>query len=374
MKFTTFAQDLKQLEIIKESNLDEVILSHKSFSRMGRLTSDEFNQMAKYAQELFLEVIFEWDILMTQKVFDKTISLLNEIQWPYVDKIRLQDPGALQYCMENFPDKKIQFICENGNHNLLGLKTWQNYIGERLDRLIISAELPKTTLMTYCHELDCELELLGLGKILLFYTPRNLLSPLVSNKEEVMEATGASEESPHKGFPIVENIHGTFMFHIKDQYLLDYIDELTQMGMSYLRLDLRDCDFRLLEKIKKNQLEEFKVSYHRPLMKGFYRTNKTDVLFPKLKNNRLQLRDEKYLGEVVDVAKKDFLVLELKPFNRILKVGDEITLVNPEGKKTQTKIEKLLTTNQQKIMEANAGLVLVNYQRGFHVKSQVYFS
>jgi hypothetical protein len=48
------------------------------------------------------------------------------------------------------------------------------------------------------------------------------------------------------------------------------------------------------------------------LMKGFYRANKTDILFTKLKNHRLQDRDETYVGEVIDVLKGEALVLDLK--------------------------------------------------------------
>ena len=43
---------------------------------------------------------------------------------------------------------------------------------------------------------------------------------------EFLEATGESEESPHKGFPLIENSHGTFMFHIKRLFLLEHLEHL----------------------------------------------------------------------------------------------------------------------------------------------------
>jgi len=49
------------------------------------------------------------------------------------------------------------------------------------------------------------------------------LSPLEEKKHlnDALEAYGTSEESPHSGFPIVENRHGTFMFNVKDLSLLE---------------------------------------------------------------------------------------------------------------------------------------------------------
>ena len=381
MKLTTYAQTLHDLNIIKENGLDEVILGHKEFSRIGKLNDQEFADLSVRAKELNLKRIFEWDILMTETEFPalgkKILTLKDQF-----DEIRLQDPGALEYVMTHL-DSKIQWITENGNHNLFGLKNWESYIGERLTRLILSIEIPKTSLIEYVKELKTPVEILGLGRILLFYTPRSLLSPLVKNSDdpvtksmlqsETFEALGESEESPHKGFPLIENRHGTFMFHIKDFCLLDYAQELSTLGLSYFRVDLRSTSLAEFLPMVKTP-EEFKKNYPHDLMKGFYLVNKTDVLFPKLKNSRLVRKDEGYVGEILDVAKSEYAVIQLKGKVK-LKVGDKLKFIHPEGKEYIVPVMWMKSSDLSEITEAQENqLILMNTMNGLWVRGQAYLA
>ena len=105
-------------------------------------------------------------------------------------------------------------------------------MGDQCERLVLSNELSKEKLLEYAHLLNTPIEVLVFGRILLFYSPRLLLSPLEKTELEnnhSIEAFGTSEESPHSGFPLIENSHGTFMFNVKDLYLLDHLEELKEM-------------------------------------------------------------------------------------------------------------------------------------------------
>ena len=180
MKLTTFAQSLNDLNLIKDQGLEEVILGHQDFSRFGKLKTEDFFEFSKRAKELGLKVIFEWDILMTENTF---LKLALEIV-PFLDSfdsLRVQDPGALEWGFKN-TTKPLQFIAENGNHNLPGLKGWIDHVQGRMERIALSIELPKIKIEEYCKILKVPCELLGLGRILLFYTPRQLLSPLSEDK------------------------------------------------------------------------------------------------------------------------------------------------------------------------------------------------
>lgn len=390
MKVTTYAQTLHDLSLIKENGLEEVILGHKEFSRLGKLTDEDLKKLSTRAQELNLVRIFEWDILMTEKDFSPLAKKLPQYLDQF-DEIRLQDPGALEFILTN-TDKKIQWVTENGNHNLVGLKNWEIYIGERLTRLVLSIEIPKASLTDYLKELATPVEILGLGRILLFYTPRSLLSPLVKNSdepvtksmlgEETLEALGESEESPHKGFPLIENRHGTFMFHIKEFCLLDYAQELSSLGLGYFRLDLRSTDLAtylpqsisIIQNFSAESFDQFKQDYPQDLMKGFYLVNKTDILFPKLKNSRLVRKDEGYVGEILDVAKGEYAVIQLKGKVK-LKVGDKLKFIHPEGKEYIVPVMWLKSSDLTEINEAHENqLVLMNTMNGLWVRGQAYLA
>lgn len=379
MKYTTTASSKNEIGQIKESGLDEVILSPKALGRLSSISQSDFEELAKFSKELGLRCILQWDVLINEVDFKSLCDTFESIPKELYDVVRVQDAGALEYVLEN-SDKPIQLILENGNHNLVGIKKWASYIGERLDRLVLSIELSKELLKSYVSELDCELEILVLGRILLFYSPRKLLSPLLKSdhqEEELLEALGESEESPHKGFPVIENQHGSFMFHIKDLFLLDKVEEIKDIGIDYLRLDLSSCGFRFVEQVvnanSDNERSMLKANYPAEVIRGYYQINKSDVLFKKLKNSRLQRQDYNYVGIVLEARKSDFMAIHLKGEHSI-SLGDELKFITPEGKEHYCKVHHLKDAGfkDQKKVEVSK-LALINYMSGVWTKSQVYF-
>jgi putative protease len=197
---------------------------------------------------------------------------------------------------------------------------------------------------------------------------------------EEISAVGESEESPHKGFPILENRHGTFMFHIKDFCLVDYAQELKSLGLSYFRVDLRFSEFSELKTVKalseefnEQTFTEFKAKYPQDLMRGFYLVNKTDVLFPKLKNHRLQNRDGDYLGEVIEAEKASHLAIFVKNTKGLRKT-DNLKIVHPKGEIFEAKIYSLrnLALEEVDYIEPQK-TALIQFLGGVWVKSHVFY-
>lgn len=379
MKFLTYAESINDLNQIKNAGLCEVIISNSRFSRLAK--NKEAQELLQQAKEMGMVTVFEWDILNTQLEFEQTVAAFEKLNHDFIDKIRVQDPGVLEYVLEN-TKKPIQFIAETGNHNLTGLQKWCDYIGERLDRLVISIELNKDTLKEYSERLDADIEILAAGRILLFYSPRKLLSNLLPSEDEAsfknttsldyIEALGESEESPHKGFPLTENRHGTFMFHIKNLFLLDRFAELQATGINFLRVDFRDLPDRSLLSFLTNRVEELKEHYPLETIRGYFQINKSDVLFKKLKNYRIQRKDESYLGEVIETVKGDYMAIQLKA-KLSLALNTELKIITPEGKDYYCKVHKLLDTSYSAMDSIPAGTIaLMNYMGGVWPKSQVY--
>ena len=382
MKSITYVKNSHQLQQAKEYGVDEVILEHQELARFGMLDDENFCNLATFAKELKLKVALEWDILMTDDQFAAKEQVMLKLA-PFVDAIRVQDAGAMQsvFTKTQLP---MQLILENGNHNLKGVENWIELLdqGKRVEKVVLSIELARDILKEYCHKLDVPVEFLGLGRIPLFYTPRNLLSPLVKTESirqtQFLEAIGESEESPHKGFPIVENRHGTFMFHIRHFFLLDYLEDLKEIGVSSLRIDLRfDEDFThlpsVMEVLNNHDLaKQFKENYPHEVIRGFYHVNRSDVLFKKLKNYRIQRKDDSFVGEVVDVEKEGHMAVLIKGDIHI-QVDDDLKFVTPEGKEYSCKIHYLLDTAGNELSNAGKNkLILMNRFKGVWSKSIVY--
>lgn len=383
MKTVTYIKNAHQLQQAKEYGIDEIILEHRQLARFGDLDDETFISLSKLAKELQIKVTLEWDVLMTEVQFLKKETLMLKLS-KFVDAIRVQDAGAMEsvYTKTQLP---MQLILENGNHNLNGVQHWIGLFNsqlKRVEKVVLSIELARDTLKSYCDQLDVPVEILGLGRILLFYTPRNLLSPLTKNEPisqiQYLEAIGESEESPHKGFPIIENRHGTFMFHIRNFFLLDYLEDLKEIGVSSLRFDLRfDQDFDHINSVvdvfkDSSKAKDFKQQYGHDVIRGFYHVNKSDVLFKKLKNNRIQRKDDSFVGEVVDVEKEGHMAILIKG-NICIAVGDNLKFITPEGKEYFCQIHLLTNTSAENLNSASKDhLVLMNRFKGVWTKSSVY--
>ncbi len=380
MKLTGFAENLHELSLLKENGTEEVILGMRAFSRFGRLDENTFFPMVKRARELGLRIIFEWDILMTEESFKKTVADISPFL-DVADAVRVQDPGAYHWAIQQ-TKKPLQFVAENGNHNIEALLGWCHAGAGRIERIILSIELSRDSILDYCQKLPVPAELLGLGRILLFYSPRSLLSPLNPERETVNEdihALGESEESPHKGFPVLENRHGTFMFHIKEFCLLDYASDLKSLGLSFLRIDQRFNERNFFPEAAKTanrekMFESFREEYPQELMRGFYHVNKSDVLFPKLKNMRLQNRSGDYLGEVLEAEKGSHLAILVKNL-RGIRVGDKFRIVHPKGALFEGEIHSLKDVNMtEQTFIPHDDLAIIPFINGVWVKSQVFLS
>lgn len=376
MKLVIPIKNLSQLIQAKEANVDEVIIGIKDFSRFGNCSVEQAIQLAEQAKNWSIRTCFDWDVLSVNKKHSQLIEKFKTLKLDSFDAIRVQDPGSLYFVLNEtkFP---IQFITEMGNHNLCGLKKWKDYIGPRLERLILSIELNKEKLETYIKELEVDIEYYSLGRILLFYSPRSLLKHYLVDhddqesqkmlSDDFIELTGSSEESPHKGFPLLENQHGTFMFSTKDFCIVENYNELKQIGISHTRVDLSHLkDWSILSKIKSlcNHFEtdlakEVKSSYPNVSIRGYFLANKSDVLFDKLKNTYNTRMDKNYIGDVLEVSKDKHIALLIKSTKLNLKKGDRILYRTPDKKFKEYVIQDMKNSKLNNINEATKDEIVI---------------
>lgn len=386
-----YIETLVELKILLENplffkNKLELIVGSVELSRYSSTKTAEMLEVLAHAKKNDLSVVLEWDTLNQENKFNKACTIIDHLPLHEFKAIRLQDPGAVFYIKNKYPWLPIQLILENGNHNLTGLLKWCEYLGDQCQRLVLSNELSREKIREYAIRLKTPLEILTFGRILLFYSPRKLLSPLEKKniEDQSIEAFATSEESPHSGFPLIENAHGTFMFNVKDLYLLEHLNELSEMGINHVRIDWRfDDSFlkyhqRLLQVLNDVATESeltLKSEHLRPFIKGFYNVNKTDVLFTKLKNKRTQRHDQFYVGEIVDVERDSQLALLIKGHQLDLNLHREIKMITPEGKIKIVSISWMKSGSGEALQSAlKNDLILIPYTNGITVKTQVYLN
>lgn len=369
MKKISYAENLSQVKTLINNGIFEIIVSCKELSRFHQNDLEALLNLSKSIIKNGGKAILEWDVLYPENALPAALTIFERLPLHDFAGIRIQDPGLVHLVKNKYSWLPIHLILETGNHNLVALKRWEEYLGKQLDRLVLSNELSKEHLGLYAKELKTPIEVLVFGRILLFYSPRKLLSPLEKEKaiSNYLTALGTSEESPHSGFPIIENTHGTFMFNVKDLSLIDHLDELKEMGIKNARIDLRFD--HSMDQIR--DLKNFKGP--RPLVKGFYQINKTDVLFSKLKNKRTNRSDLGFLGVVVDVERDKGIAILVKAQDFKREQNTRFKIITPEGKEKILERFSLRNSLNESVDKAHEGdLLICTFINGVTVKSQVY--
>ncbi|MBD2099732.1 U32 family peptidase [Leptolyngbya sp. FACHB-261] len=345
MQFNTFIASIHDLERCANApDLAEVLLEPRLLARQGKLSDGEVHSLASEALKQGLRPVLVCDVLMTERSMTRVCEQLTHWDLNCFGAIRVSDPGVAYWLQTHFPDLPLQFIAETGNHNLEALQGWCDILASSLERLILSIELPEEKLVEYCQALPVACELLGVGQILLFYSPRPLLSePSISDGQEelYLETTAAFEEARDRHFPLLQTEHGTFMFLDKDQFILDKLERLQAAGLHTVRLDLRHLSQagdiavgvdQICHQIREDPVA-LRTNWPRPTRAPFFKANRTTALFPRMRSTLLEHRNAACLAEVLAGEGGKYVVFHsLRPFETslaksiLLPTGEEIAI------------------------------------------------
>ncbi len=340
MKAVVYLTAGDEIAAWRQAGVGEVILAPRELSRRGTLTLAQARELARQASAAGLRPLLEWDALMEGPRLRACLPLVSEAHADFA-ALRVRDAGAALWARDN-TSLPLQLLLEAGHHNLPALESWRARLGSRLERFCLSPELTLHTLGLWRSQMPVPFEVLGLGPLLLFHSPRALLSPLsgaAASTREEQWAEGASEESPHKGFLLSENAHGTLMFHPKDLGVLDRWTALAGSGVDVVRIDHRREEPHAVAAIAEflgapADATALRARWGRDWMRGYLDVNKSDVLFERLKNDHLAY-SEHNCGEVLEGKRESWLAVRV---TGEIRLGETLELVNPKGERRPLKL------------------------------------
>ena len=123
------------------------------------------------------------------------------------------------------------------------------------------------------------------------------------------------------------------MLNPKKQSLLQVMDEVIEGVALVFRVDQRLLPFDLCEFTFDSENLAQKAPREK-FIRGYFNVNKTDKIFVKLKNHRLQRRDENFVGTVVDVKKDQFIAIKVENKKANLAIDKLIEFTTPEEKES----------------------------------------
>lgn len=304
MKYTAIINREEQLSWLSGDHFCEVILYHERYSREGGLAEREIETLVHKAQERGFDVALQIDRLVEEKLFEQIFEACMNVPQDCV--LRVQDLGLAHALFEQ--QRPFDLILEAGHANAKAIESWVTLLKKSVRRVVINHEIPKRNLHPILSRLEMETETLGFGPLIMYYSPRSLLSFAGQSEKDSLIR---SDEMGAGSYRLKESQAGTVMYYNKDLSLLRYLDELDRAGLNLLRLDLRECEYQqfqaLCQSIQERSDQSIKESWLRPLLHGFYGENKSDSIFDRLSTKQIE-REKEPFAEVIDQTKTRLLV------------------------------------------------------------------
>lgn len=367
MIFTAKVHLLEEIQYAVSIGAKEILISHQTLSREGGASSEECEKIIHAAAQQKLKITILADKLIEENDFGSTIEQLRPYLKPHLS-IRVQDIGLASFLKSK--NHKFQLSLSVGNANWESISTWEHYFKTHLEKLVLNNEIPKKNLFPILEKCDTPIEILGFGKIPIYYSPRKLLS--FQNLPNTVQAS--SEESGSHSFYFKESYAGTNMFFSKDLCLIDHLEELDTHGLHSLCIDLRDIDTTqitlLKESIKQQTTEPLKSKWPKALLHGYFGNNRSDSVFKHLPKKR-KSENETLAIEILDQNKSYYLVKAHQKIN----IGIQLKGLDRNKNEILWNLESLFNLSGETISELkNDEFGLIKKVKQFQQGSFLYFS
>ena len=362
MNFTALIHREDQIPWAKFLACQEILLPVNGLARESGFALNTLDPVIAEVRALGLEPIILADALVEQAHFE---SIFRRVLALPPVQIRVSDVGLAQRLLDS--GRRVQLSLESGHANLEAILAWCRLM-PNLERAILNHQIPRRNLLPMLPLLTLDTELLGLGPIAMYYTPRKLLSLQSCSSKNIFIH---SDEMGPGHYRMTESEMGTVMHYDKWLCLLPHRGELEQAGLKHLRLDLRFVEPQELEALKNALVDEtfsLRKTWTRPLLHGFYGENKSDSIFSKLVGKRPDM-NRTMVGEVMDRSGHKMLVL----LHKSLQVGEGLVGKNGRGDWTTWTLEALSSPREASMNSASAGqLVVMKRPKGFAVGTYLY--
>ncbi len=341
MNYIINMRNVKHLIRVLEIPINEVLLQTRTFSRFGEIDDKDIDDCIFQLQSKGKKIVLAWDILLKDKNFKELENGFRRLS-EQINTVRFLDPGVGRFLSQRFPDCRLQLSLEHGSHNKTAILGWSQVFGQRLERVILSNQIPISTIESITKIPNVKFEMLGIGRIEIFYSARHLLGNNHQNHASFTKhSIVASDDRPNQLSPVFENEHGTIMFYDKELFIMDDLDIIEKAGIDHLRLEFyKDKQYQIVKKtaMRGDWTDQLKKSLDIKTTKGFFKSNQTHKLFTFLTNRYITDNQKNSFGIVIEAVKNKFTLIETAKY---LTLPISVNFSSPEGKKVNYIINKV---------------------------------
>lgn len=227
------AGNVENFRAAMEGGADAVYLGLRQFNARARASNFTYAQFVSLLEEAKAKGIKVYVTLNTViknselPMFLDTLWFLSKTD---VDAVIIQDWGVYYLLKKNFPKLVIHASTQMGNHNSLGANFSQK---KGIERVILARELTKTELSEISKKTKIELEYFVHGALCYSFSGMCMFSSYIGG---IGANRGMCTQNCRRAYSDSQN---KYLFSLKDNQLIDEVDELTRMGIASIKIEGR---------------------------------------------------------------------------------------------------------------------------------------
>ncbi len=348
MEYILTISHMADVALLANKLTKETLFETNLFSKQGSLSLEEVKELAQSIQGKTKRV-FVWDSLQSDKQIQAKLPIVKALL-PYFDAIRFADIGISKVLEENEIHIEKQLSLLHTTPSAHAVLSWLLALKDKPTVVAISNQIPLDEIKLLSqllieNNLSCAIELLGAGKLEVYYSSRSLLDR--QDKDAFLVQEIASEDRPLQKNKIQQKQAGTLMYYDKDLYILDLATEIeqyyiTRLAISFPQEKERQAFINLHTNI--NWQTELKQYWTTPTFRGFLRANRTDKPLSRLKNQFLDQYREQAFATLIDAHKPNYCVIELL---RPVTLPISGYMITPEGKRWDFNFTSLVNLKEE---------------------------
>jgi U32 family peptidase len=340
MNFTFTVYNETHFDLALKCKAAEICIPIEGLSKEGGVSVDEALKLENKANQKGLSIVFICDRLIEERSFS---TFCEQIK-PLLHKtLVISDIGAAKWLKEQ--KKSFHLSLEIGSANDDSVLGWINYFEPFCKRVVLNYQIEARELHPLISKISCESEILGLGDILMYYSPRELLSFTDQQQKEV---SIQSEDAGPSEFKFLQSESGSVMYYSKGFSLLSYISEFTKSSLTSMRINPRFFDQEmcktLLASFEDQNFNDLKKNWPKPLLHGYYGSNKSDGLFVHLPKRK---KDENFeiAAEVIDFDENSILIRAMNS----IPLGAELRAIDTKKREFIWNVNNLVDLEQKSL-------------------------
>lgn len=230
------AGSMEALRAAVQNGADAVYLGYDSFNaRMNaqNFSADELQEAIVYCHVRGVKVHLTLNTLVSDREMPHAADVIRTAAAFGVDAFIVQDLGVVQLCKEIAPDVPIHASTQMSVHSLEGV---QAAAALGCSRVVLARELPREEIAHICRMSPIEIEVFVHGALCMCYSGQCYLSSVIGRRSG---NRGQCAQPCRLAYGYGRYEPARFPLSLKDNCLVDYLDELRRMGVASIKIEGR---------------------------------------------------------------------------------------------------------------------------------------